>query len=357
METRKIQEVGGGTFTVSLPQDWARTEDISQGQEVDVLTHIDGTLVVQTRDRETDPTGAVSILLPKDDTGRVKQVLWAAYTAGYTKITLTSCDSITPSQREMAHEVARTLTGISVTTDSKQQIVVQVLIDPEEISVRQLVRQLSFVALSMHREAMTALSDGEPVSHLSDSDDQVDRLHAITDRSFSRALSRLREVDRLGCTRSELFEFWSTARDLERIADHAERIGTISSELDGSVQEEHIRHLQDLAQRVQAVVEHAVSCIVNEGNTDEAYEALTLRTEIREQTNALDQRLFVDSTADYRLARILDSVRRTAEHGGNIAERGLQRAIRCRTTTDSDADAHGNEACNGDVVNATESGG
>jgi Na+/phosphate symporter len=208
----------------------------------------------------------------------------------------------------------------------------------------------------MHREAIAALSDGGPIPDLSDSDDQADRLYAITDRSFSRALSRLREVDRLSCTRSELFELWSTARDLERIADHAERIGTIASELDGSVHEEYVTHLQDLAERAQAVVEHAVSCVVNEEKIDEAYEALTLRTEIRERTNTLDQRLFVDSTADYRLARILDGVRRSAEHGGNIAERGLHGAIRCRTTTDSNANAHGNQERNGDVVNATESG-
>ena len=131
--------------------------------------------------------------------------------------------------------------------------------------MRQLVRKLSFVTLSIHREAMTVLSDGGTASHLTDSDDQADRLYAITDRSFSRALSRLREVDRLSCTRSELFELWSTARDLERIADHAERIGTIASELDGSVQEEHVTRLQDLAEQAQAVVEHAVSCVVNEG--------------------------------------------------------------------------------------------
>ena len=32
-------------FTVSLPSEWARAEDVCQGEAVDLIAHIDGTLV------------------------------------------------------------------------------------------------------------------------------------------------------------------------------------------------------------------------------------------------------------------------------------------------------------------------
>ncbi|MDZ7746964.1 MAG: phosphate uptake regulator PhoU [Halobacteriales archaeon] len=306
MNTRKIQEVGGGTFTVSLPREWARAQSVCQGETVDVFTHLDGTLVIQTHHRETDSTGSVSIPIREEGAERVKQVLLAAYTAGYTDITLDPCRSFTQPQRAAAREAAQTLVGASIATDSEQCIEVRVLVDSEEISVRQLVRQLSFVARSMHREAIAALGEDEAAPRLGDRDDQADRLYAITDRSFSRALSRLDEVDSLGYTRPELFELWSTARDLERIADHAERIGGIANSFDGSVPQDHLTGIQELADSTQTVIERAVNCVVNDSDLGRGYEALTLRSQIRDQVSTLDERLFADSAADYRLARVLD---------------------------------------------------
>jgi len=306
---------------------------------VDVSTHIDGVLVVQTRNRETDTTGAVSIAVRDQNMDHINQVLLAAYTAGYAEITLTPPEQFTDSQRATAREVARTLSGSTVTTDTERELSVQVLTDPEEISVRQLVRQLSFVALSMYQEAMAAMVDDGAAPRLGDREDQADRLYAITDRSFSRALSRLGEVDRLGLTRPELFELWSTARDLERVADHAERIGALADDFDDSPKIEHVTELTELADQAQTVARRAVDCVLNEGQIDEGYETLSLRAQVREQGEELDRRLFVESTVDYRLARVLDSVQRVAEHGGNIAERGLQRTLRQKNAKSQEVDA------------------
>lgn len=328
METRKIQEVGGGTFTVSLPRDWAQAEGIGQGDVVDLHTHIDGVLIVQTRDRETDPTGEITIELNGTDADQIRQFLWAAYTAGYTEITLTTQNAFTSSQRRVADEVTNVLAGATVATTAEQEMTIQVLLDPEEISVRQLVRQLSFVAISMQREAMDAVSDERPELDLADRDDQADRLFGMIERSFTRALARLSEVDSLGETRSELFELWSTARDLERVADHAERINTIACGFDHPPDKDHLTALQQLAGQAQNVVDIAVRGIVDDEGIETVCEALKLRTDVREEAGKLDRRLFGDVTADYRLARLLDSVQRTAEHGGNIAEQGLQRGIR-----------------------------
>ncbi|MFB6161655.1 MAG: PhoU domain-containing protein [Haloferacaceae archaeon] len=328
MKTRKIQEVSGGTFTVSLPQDLARSEKLSQGDTVDLHTHIDGVLVVQPRDRETDPTGGVTLELRDPDDEKILQSLWAAYTAGYTEITLTTRNAFTGSQRTVANEVTNVLAGTTVTTAADREIAVRVHLDPEEISVRQLVRQLSFVALSVHQAAMTAVADGRTEVDFSDRDDHADRLFAMTERSFVRALSRLSEVDSLGATRPQLFELWSTARDLERVADHAERIGTIARGFDHPPDGDHVATLQVLAEDARDVVDHAVCGTVDAEGSGRVREALALRSHVREKVAEFDRRLFGDATSDYRLARVLDSVQRIAEHGGNIAERGLQGTIR-----------------------------
>jgi len=49
METRKLQEVGGGTFTVSIPRAWAENNGFEVGMELQLYTHRDGSILVDLR--------------------------------------------------------------------------------------------------------------------------------------------------------------------------------------------------------------------------------------------------------------------------------------------------------------------
>jgi phosphate uptake regulator len=321
METRKIQTVGNGTYTVSLPKEWAEREGVDAGDVVDVHTHLDGLLVVQPRDTPPDDERAVTV--PVDGTpDAVERAVRAAYAAGCEAVTLDTAGELAGRQRATLGRVVRNLTGVTVGDDGRT---VRVLLDAEEVSVRQSVRQLRFVALSMHDEATAALFDGDPTGV--DRDDQADRLYAMVDRHLARALERLDEVDALGVTRSELFELWATARELERVADGAERIGRVAETLDG-VDERTADPLRALAGDARSAVDDAVDALVGDAGIDAARRALDARDAVREDAAALDRRLFESTTADYRLVRVLDVCRRTAEHGGTIAELALRAAVR-----------------------------
>ncbi|RBI58703.1 phosphate uptake regulator PhoU [halophilic archaeon] len=351
METRKIQKIGSGTFTVSLPQEWAQSEDLEQGSVVNLHTHIDGKVIVQPQADENDPTNHVTVEIAHNDAEYIKQVVQAAYAAGFDEVTLAAQESFTGVHRQAVNEIASILAGVVVSEESEKQITVQILLDPEEISVRQLVRQLKVVVLSMHRNATATLSSDRPVASLADRDEYADRLYALTDRSFERALSRLDEIDALGWTRTELFELWVTAHELERIADHAEHVSETTAEFGDSEDVAYADELQQIAQMTRNIVDDAVSSIVGDADVDAALQALTLRDQVREKTAALDRRLFEASAADYRLALILNSLRRTVEHGGNIAERELQAAIRrgdlaSEQTNNNVADGYRQESSN-----------
>ncbi|WP_280535440.1 AbrB/MazE/SpoVT family DNA-binding domain-containing protein [Halopenitus sp. POP-27] len=51
VETRKVQTVGNGTYTVSLPKEWAEAEGVAAGDTVTLHRHTDGILAVQARNR------------------------------------------------------------------------------------------------------------------------------------------------------------------------------------------------------------------------------------------------------------------------------------------------------------------
>ncbi len=327
METRKIQQVGGGTYTVSLPKQWAEAADIDTGSVVSLHTHIDGLLVVQAQERDRDGTDALSVEVPHTDATCLERALRAAYAAGIEELEFDAPDGFTDDQRRAVERVARNLTGVTVTETTPTTIHVRTLLDASEVSIRQSVRQLQFVALSMHRDATAALTGPTTVDDPADRDDQADRLYAMVDRYFERGLARLDEMDALGLTRSELFVCWVTARELERVADHAERIATTAAAIDAPLDDECTAELATLADTARDIVEDAVRVVVGDADVGTAREALHTRDSLRADIEALDRHLFEDGT-EYRLTHALDSVGRTAEHGGNIAELALRTAVR-----------------------------
>ncbi|RDI71956.1 phosphate signaling complex PhoU family protein [Halopelagius longus] len=338
METRKIQKVSNGTYTVSLPKRWAEDEDISAGTVVDLHTHIDGLLVVQAPGREDGSTGCVTVQVAPESTERLEQTLRAAYTAGYEEVVLDVSESFTDAQKRVLRRVTRSLAGMTVTDRSDERVVVRNLLDANQVSVRQSVRQLQFVALSMHREATAVLTGDGPAENLSDRDDEADRLYAMVDRHFCRGLTRLDEIDALGATREELFRLHATARELERIADHAERIATVGAAVENP-RTRAVDDIADIAETARGAVDDAVAAVVADADTAAA--ALNARDRVREEAETLDRRLFEAPDGDYRLTYALDGVRRTAEHAGNIAEVGLRTAIRDGVPAASPSDTDG----------------
>ncbi len=328
METRKIQTVSSGTYTVSLPKEWAESQDITAGDTVSLHTHIDGVLALQAQECADDTPERIAIQVAHADAEPLERTLRAAYAVGAKEVRLEAVDRFTTDQRRIVDQVARNLTGVSVTAESESTITVRTLLDTEEVSVRQSVCQLKFVALSMHRDATAAVTEDTDPGNLADRDDQADRLYAMIDWSFARGLARLGEVDALGLTRPELFELWGTTRELERVADHAEGIATVAAEIDVAVDDSIKNDLREVAATAREIVADAVSVIVGDVSVETAQQALTARDRVREEIATLERRLGESSNEGTQLGPVLDRLRRTAEHGGNIAEFGLRHAIR-----------------------------
>lgn len=329
METRKIQSVGGGTYTVSLPKSWTDSQGVTPGDAVNVHQHLDGILAVQTQETDSNSPVQSTVRIAHEETDRLEQTLRAAYATGIKQLTLVAATEFSSDQRRIVDEVSKKLTGVSVAEASETEIVVQVLLNRDEVSVSQSVRQLKFIALSMHETAIESLTAGSNAEYVATRDEQVDRLYAMINRSFARALARLDEVDALGYRRPKLFELWETTRELERVADHAEGIATTSPAVDDSVPEQALDEIRTFGAAARTLVDDAVSVIVGDAGAETAHETLLARDELRAEI-----RNYGSTTDNPQLRPVVHRVRRTAEHGGNIAELGLQNAVRNEDLTE-----------------------
>lgn len=328
METRKAQLTGGSTFTVSLPKEWANEIDLETG-DILRLFHRDRTLIVEPPE-DNGEYWEVDVTVDGFSETKIRRTIQALYTTGFNRITLSSSTDLGDNRKAIS-ATARELIGLETLESTETQVTLQSLLDSATVSVEQSTIQLKQVALSMHDDAVIALfhQDKNLAEHVIERDDQVDRLYAMISRHFQRSLVSLRETEELELDQSELYDYQTTARQLERVADHAEKIADLTSQFESPPPADFEEEIETAAATSREIVDQASSTIIGDAAIETAHNALDSRDELTAQLTSLERGLHEqDIPESHLIALTLDSITRTAEYGANIAETALQTAAR-----------------------------
>ncbi|TKX74703.1 phosphate uptake regulator PhoU [Halorubrum sp. GN11_10-6_MGM] len=327
MDTRKVQTVGNGTYTVSLPKGWAESQGVTAGDTVTLHDHIDGVLAVQTEDgcdADAPPVARVE----STDAAVIERTLRAAYAAGAREVAIERDGPPAPAQRRVVERIARGRIGMSVAAESETETTVRIMLDSAEVSVSQSLRQLAFTVRSIHADAVEALAAAPDASPVDSRDDQVERLAAMIERSVSRGAADLGEVDALGATRPELFESWTAMRELRRIGDAAAEIGDAAAALDDPPTESRLASCREVGRAVREIAATGVGVVLGDEGGAVARDAIGDLREARDRIDALDRGLDEGGPRAAELRRVSRALRRSAERAGDVAEIGLRRAVR-----------------------------
>lgn len=330
METRKVQQVGGGTYTVSIPVHWANEHGVEAGCTAYLYTHGDGSLVVRWDEQEEQALAATTIEVTDADPDTVETLLDAAYATGFKEITLRSSETLTAAQRRSVTARVRTLGGVDVVEVADSHLVVRGLLDAGDVSVGQSVRQLRFVAHSMHQAAMDAFGGTTPAaSHVAQRRSEPERLAARVERHCSRSLVELGEVDRLGVTRPELYRYCRVARALEGVAGEAVRIAEAVQGADSTPEGDLANRVRTVGDRARDAVDTATESVLGDGDGAAALAASNRCARIREEADSIDDAL-CDAPPDaaHLLTRVLDCSVRIAEYADDIADLAHRASLR-----------------------------
>ncbi|WP_331233603.1 phosphate uptake regulator PhoU [Natronorarus salvus] len=327
MEVRKVQITGGSTFTVSLPKEWASGLGIEAGTELAFFQDADS-LIATPNDNTPEEVATVDISAV-EETELVSRVI-TLYVNGFPEIVL-EAEPITPAQRRAVRSVTNGLVGFEVSTETDGRIVLRDFLDSSELSIHNTVMRMRLIALSMLADVIEALIDGDAslARDVIGRDDDVDRLWYVTSRMFRAALRDPRAAAKLDVDRGTCFDYRSCARQIERIADHAVKIGHHVGELDDLPEgiDEPFRALEAEA---TAVVENAMDAFLvddDERATELASETLARAQEIDGHARAIDDHLReIDPVDAQHLGLVVDSLTRIGDYGANVAETALQKA-------------------------------
>ena len=328
METRKVQVTGGSTYTVSLPKDWATSNDVSAGSVVEF--HAEQDLLLLAPKHDEDRVEGTLDIDGLENPHELTRAVMTMYVSGFDVIQL-EATRITAEQRRIIRDATQGLVGLEVIEETSDRIVLQDLLDSSELSIHNAITRMRLVSLTMLSDAVEALikDDDDLAANVMQRDDDVDRLWYMVSRVFRTVLRNPTAANEIGFPRETVFDYQSSARQLERIADHATKIASLSLEI-GEISGDTAELLRELESDAMVVPEMAMDALLTE-DSDEAVEqandAQSRIPAVDETARDIDSKVRkADPESAQILGRIVDSLSRTADYGGNIAESALQKA-------------------------------
>jgi phosphate uptake regulator len=258
----------------------------------------------------------------------------SAYLMGYNIIQVRNPEKrLDLKQRYAVKEfVRRKLVGTEILSDVSNELTLQVLLSYPELSVKDALRRMSVIAVSMHRDAIEALSSGNPqlAREVIAMDDEVDRFSLYVVRLLKEAISDRRILPEIGLnTPEECLGYRLIAKSIERVADHAADIAKNGLMLTLSTTSEDVANeLRSMSSSALRLFEMAMKSL-DEWSYTSADAVLEGIGETRGMEAGALQKIIKYAPAEDvpSLRLIIESILRTAEYGSDIAEAVLNMTI------------------------------
>lgn len=308
METRKLQRVGGGTFTVSIPKEWASDHGLEAGREVYITPHTDGTLVLQMTPEGKAKLASVTVDLDSRTAEHADRALTSLYRAGYETVTIVVPDSRYRGVLEQIEASVTGLIGVELTGITDTEITVRCLLDASDVSIRQSVVQLAYIASVTLESAVGSLPDGvDDCNQIPSRITEADRIFALIDRHFTRAFIDLGEVDELGISRLQLLHYHATARWLHEIIGYGASLSALARDRPNESYDGVDVDLKSVGERSRTVVRRATNALIETESKGKTIDALELRDELVAEIESIRvQQSAAEFEGSNWLLRVLD---------------------------------------------------
>ncbi len=328
MEIRKIQRTGGSTYIVSLPKQWADHVGLTSGMNVGITTRPDGNLLISPDISSPSPTKKQLDVTDRTGDVLVREII-ASYIAGFNVIELVS-KRITAEQKQTIRQTTHKLIGPEIVEETADRMIIQDLLNPVELSLRQSVRRMYLIASSMQTDAIHALasSDSDLAMDVSSRDDEVDRLYLLIEKQLRIMLRSGQVIDsQKDMTPDMSLDLSLAAQPIEKIADHARKIALITISLEKQLPEDVVRMFKGAGQNATELVANSVESLFS-SDIDKANNSIEMKIEMNKVLRAIDKKLVtMDSRDALHLRIVSDSIDRIGEYGANIAEIAINSTI------------------------------
>jgi len=341
-EIRRLQVTGGSTYTISLPKSWVEKMGLSKGSPLMITEQQDSLLISSKEARKPEETViAVIDVLPGEEAETLIRKTVSAYLVGYNIIEIRPKEGrFSSAQRNAIKDFSRRmLVGTEIVSDTPNELTLQVLLGYPELSVKSVLRRMCTITTSMHKDAVTALSelDHELAQDIIFTDDEVDRFSLYVIRQLKAAVQNERIIKDIGLTSPrDCLGYRLIIKSVERTADHAVQIAEKIKSLNKPIDKPILDAVSKMASSAISLFENAIEALFR--NDFERADQVVQKTDevvgMEEDVIKLFFRIGDAETISI-LRLIVESIKRTAEYASDIAEIVLNLTINrvIRTST------------------------
>ena len=330
---RNIQRTGGNSFVVSLPKTWVEDLGLKPKDSVAVLVQPDSSLlIVPRRDiRGTSKSEATLEAGQMTDKDSLLRHFISYYLAGYDIIRI-AMGKADPGLRGYIRDgIRRKLVGVEIIEESPSGILTQCLSGYVELPLKKALERMSIIAGGMLSDSVAALGAGREIAEeVIERDDEVDRFYHFLLRQLNIAVRDRSVIQEIGLSSTrDCLGYRLVVKSVERVADHAVAIAAEAENLQ-SLSSTSVARIQEMTGLSRKVFENAIAALLRlDGKMAE--QAITRSKEVvhleaKMSGEVLGARMTSSQVASLKL--MLESVRRAAEYGSDIAEIAIDLTIK-----------------------------
>ncbi len=337
---RRIQTTGRGSYIVSLPKRWVSDMGLQKGTRITVIRQSDGALLLVPKEPASrERMLEIEFRIRRDmNIQSIMRRLVSLYLVGYNTIRITWEENrFSPIQRDTLREfVRKKLMGTEIVTESSKDMLFQVLLSYSQLTPENALKRMAAIAEWMHKDAIQALKErrrdlAEEVTRM---DDEVDRFGFYLVRQLKTALRDPQMIENLGLKSSvDCLGYRLVVKSVERTADHAVLIA--KHLVGGSINKPLLDGIQKMSDLASTSFDTALKSLYKrdyqlaDAILSRTGEIESLEAEVISEVSR--NRLSSNDASNLRL--VLESLRRMAEYGNDIAEVVLNLTAVERTET------------------------
>lgn len=217
---RKIQLVGGTTYSLSLPKEWVKAQRLKEQDEVHMTLSRDSSIRILPSEGANGSPEKILIQLDQH-IKTIDQLILSAYYYGYETIEIASKNVIEQEQRRRIRKTMVNLSGTEIVTEDEQHIVIKVMLNKSKVNIMQTFYRIALI-IEMSVEALVDDLDWQEIKL---NEDEIDRLYHLIVKIISTALSDANILESSGIGQiTTIPPLFLISKRLENIGDSIKRI-------------------------------------------------------------------------------------------------------------------------------------
>jgi phosphate transport system protein len=335
LETRKLQKIKGGSFTLSLPKQWVEKRELKSGEQIIVAEEDDGSLRIAPMSAGFEKPFEVTLAVESFPNLQALEYCVATYyIQGSTQINITSKKIMSAEQKKRLKQLRTELPGVEVAEEEANHLSFQVLIDPASVSMESLIEKTSAFSLKLQEDAASALVEWNLAlaKEVQERAGEAQRHYRVMIRQVALASLSRHIADKIGVRNcQENITFALVARDISRLVYHSSQIAGHVLKL-GAKRKANSEILKAFARLSEVAYEMQMNATTAFLKKDArlAVKVLTRMSEIRDQEEVLLKSIMrnvKDVDTAVTLSMIARDLRRIAGYTVAVADDAMNRVL------------------------------